>query len=45
MNRQFILLTVLCHILIVVKAWTFGHWYWTEHGLPAYEYIGLIITK
>ena len=41
MKRQFFLLTVLCHIL-VVKAGTFGHWYWTEHGLPAYEYTGCI---
>ena len=41
MKRQFFLLTVLCHIL-VVKAGTFGHWYWTEYGLPAYEYTGRV---
>lgn len=42
MKRIPLLLLALCSIVGVVKAETFGHWYWSEHGLPAYEYTGCV---
>ena len=40
MKRILLLLLALCSVVGVVNAETFGHWYWTDYGLPAYEFVG-----
>lgn len=40
--KRAILAIALAIVAVRMTAETFGHWYWTEVGLPAYEYTGRV---